>query len=73
MKIKGSITHLLLGSNIDKESLIGQPINNSKGHKIGTITSVDIDNDNWYGEIDNLSVERLISQNISVLLSIDKE
>ena len=33
------------------ESFIGLPINDSNGKKIGSITSVDLDNDLWYGEV----------------------
>ena len=51
MKVKGSISKSLKGPGTGRMSLIGMPINDSDGNKIGTITKVDIDNNTWYGEI----------------------
>ena len=54
MEIKGSITDILKGlenTNISKDSLVGKPINDSNGNKIGVITKIDINNDVWYGSI----------------------
>ena len=45
MEIKGSITDILKGlenTNISKDSLVGKPINDSNGNKIGVITKIDI-------------------------------
>ncbi len=52
MEVKGSISQLLKGlenTNISKDSLVGKPVNDSNGNKIGVITKIDIDNDTWYG------------------------
>jgi len=54
VEIKGSISRLLKeleNTNISKNSLIGKPINDSNGNKIGVITKIDIDNDTWYGSV----------------------
>lgn len=54
MEIKGSISQLLKGlenTNISKDSLVGKPVNDSNGNKVGVITKIDIDNDTWYGSV----------------------
>jgi len=51
MEIKGSISQMLKGLNADvsDDLLVGKPINDSNGNKIGVITKIDINNDTWYG------------------------
>lgn len=71
MEVKGSISQLLKGlenTNISKNSLIGIPINDSNGNKIGVITKIDIDNDTWYGSVsgDIFEVAKRSSFEISV-------
>jgi len=52
MEIKGSISRLLKALQIPtypKDSLVGKPINDPDGNKIGVITKIDVENDTWYG------------------------
>lgn len=54
MEIKGSITDILKGlenTNMSKDSLVGKPINDSNGNKIGVITHININNDTWHGSV----------------------
>lgn len=56
MKITGSISQTLKGLNsgvVPIESLIGLPINDLNGNKIGTITYINPENDSWQGAVDH--------------------
>ena len=62
MNITGKLSQLLNGLPITDEllmSLIGKPINDSNGKKIGTITNIDIKEDLWYGQLDVAITERI--------------
>ena len=55
MNIGGKLSQLLNGLPYTDEllmSLIGKPINDSNGKKIGTITNIDIKEDIWYGRLE---------------------
>jgi len=76
MKISGSLSQLLNGldrSKISVESFIGLPINDSNEKKIGVITSIDIDNNVWHGEIqcvmDNRDIVSSFEMTIPSILS----
>jgi len=72
MEIKGSITDILKGlenTNISKDSLVGKPINDSNGNKIGVVTKTDINNDIWYGSVSKnifKSKDELIKTSVSL-------
>lgn len=72
MEIKGSITDILKGlenTNISKDSLVGKPINDYNGNKIGVITKIDINNNTWYGSVSKnifKSKDELIKTSVSL-------
>lgn len=55
MNITGNLSQLLKGLPVTDEllmSLIGKPINDSNGKRIGIITNIDIKEDLWYGRLE---------------------
>ncbi len=51
--VNGSISQFLKGlDGIKPEVIVGLPINNSKGNRIGAITEIDKDADLWTGIIE---------------------
>lgn len=51
--VNGSISQFLKGlPEVKPEVIIGLPINDSKGNRIGTITEIDKDTDLWTGIIE---------------------
>lgn len=55
MNISGSLSQLHKGLNIVEipiESFVGLPINDENGKTIGSVTSIDINNDLWHGTVD---------------------
>ena len=56
MEVMGAISQLLIGLDDNKisfDSLVGKPINDSNGNKVGVITKVDTINGFWHGTISN--------------------
>lgn len=49
----------LIKDGMTAEQAIDLPILDEEGHQIGKITSVDVENDEFHGEVDNIYYERL--------------
>lgn len=75
MNITGSLSQLLKGLPVTDElsmSLIGKPINDSNGKRIGTILNIDIKEDFWYGRLEeNERVAKFLDKRFNTPTSME--